>query len=192
MRSAGCALLRLIGPSFLVSHSFGAVHSILLSDQCPELVVGNVNVEPASIPFQSYIGNATSSVGRTANRPWGLTNTAITYDPPAASPSDLKTVTVGDDTPGLRSCILQVEPAKKLINIAKVPYVALTGEASPHITYDHCVINYLRQCGVKADFIKLGEIGIRGNGHFSFLEKNNLEIAAVAEKWIARISKRYK
>ena len=186
MRASGCELLSLIGPSYLISHSMGALHPILLSDQCPQLVAGNINVEPATIPFQSYTGNATSAVGRTPARPWGLTNTKITYDPSANAPTDLKKLDNETDTPALRSCIYQAEPARKLPQIAKVPNLALTGEASPHITYDQCVVNYLRQAGVKVDWIKLGEIGIHGNGHFLFLEKNNLQIAEVVETWINR------
>ncbi|CAL8584003.1 hypothetical protein XPA_009613 [Xanthoria parietina] len=189
MRASGCELLSLIGPSYLISHSIGALHPILLSDQCPQLVAGNINVEPTTIPFQSFTGSANSSSGRTPARPWGLTNTRITYDPPANAPTDLKRVNNETDTPALRSCIYQAEPARKLPQIAKVPYVALTGEASPHITYDQCIINYLRQAGVKVDWIKLGEINIHGNGHFLFLEKNNLEIAAVVEKWIKKTRK---
>ena len=34
------------------------------------------------------------------------------------------------------------------------------------------------------DFIRLADIGIRGNGHFLMLEKNNLEIAAVIADWL--------
>ena len=64
--------------------------------------------------------------------------------------------------------------------------MAFTGEASPHITYDQCVVNYLRQAGVKVDWIKLGEVGVHGNGHFSFLEKNNLDVAEVVEDWIQK------
>ncbi|KAI9786708.1 MAG: hypothetical protein M1816_007849 [Peltula sp. TS41687] len=148
MRASGCALLRRIRPSFLIGHSFGALFPILLSDECPDLVAGNDNLEPATIPFQSYTGNATSVVGRTPNRVWGLTNTPITYQPPISSPDELKTISVGEDTPGLRSCILQMEPARQLPRIAQVPYVAITGEASPHTTYDHCVVNYLEQAQV--------------------------------------------
>jgi hypothetical protein len=187
MRAAGCTLLRLIGPSFLVSHSIGALWPILMSDECPELVAANINVEPTTIPFQSYTGNATSPVGRTVTRPWGLTNTQIRYDPPASSPDELARVTVGEDTPALRSCIMQAEPARRLPNIARVPYVALTAEASPHITYDHCIINYLRQAGVRADWFKLAEHGIRGNGHFLHLEKNNLQSAALVQRWISAL-----
>ncbi|KAL9593721.1 MAG: hypothetical protein Q9219_007418 [cf. Caloplaca sp. 3 TL-2023] len=192
MRASGCALLKMLAPqkSYLISHSIGALHPILLSNDCPELIAGNINLEPATIPFQSYTGNATSGVGRTTNRPYGLTNTPITYEPPVQSASDLKTVNNETDTPALRSCIYQAEPARKLPQIAKVPYVALTGEASPHITYDQCVVNYLRQAGVKVDWIKLGEIGIKGNGHFGFLELNNGKIADVVLDWIKKYGKR--
>jgi hypothetical protein len=37
---------------------------------------------------------------------------------------------------------------------------------------------------VPVDFIKLADIGIRGNGHFLMLEKNNMEIAAVIADWM--------
>jgi len=31
--------------------------------------------------------------------------------------------------------------------------------------YDHCTLKYLEQAGVRPMFIKLADIGIRGNGH---------------------------
>lgn len=107
MRYAGCELLSHIDSSFLVSHSIGAIHPILLSDECPSLVAGNVNLEPGNIPFESYVGNESSSVGRTAARPFGLRVTNLHYDPPISDYTDLITETVGDDTPALRSCIQQ-------------------------------------------------------------------------------------
>jgi len=39
---------------------------------------------------------------------------------------------------------------------------------------------------VPVDFTRLADIGIRGNGHFLMLEKNNLEIAAVIADWLDR------
>ncbi|KAE9367685.1 alpha/beta-hydrolase [Stipitochalara longipes BDJ] len=178
MRYAGCELLSLIGPSFLVSHSIGAIHPILLSDECPSLVVGNVNLEPGNIPFESYVGNATSSVGRTAARPFGLTVTNLNYDPPISNYTDLITETVAEDTLALRSCIQQSNSTANytihtLPNVAKVPYVAFTGEASPHITYDHCVMNYLNQVGVNTNWIKMADVGVHGNARFGYLELNN-------------------
>jgi hypothetical protein len=39
---------------------------------------------------------------------------------------------------------------------------------------------------VPVEFIRLADIGIRGNGHFLMLEKNNLDIAAVIADWLDR------
>ncbi|KAH8649353.1 hypothetical protein BX600DRAFT_419518, partial [Xylariales sp. PMI_506] len=190
MRVAGCELLRLIGKSFLVSHSIGAIHPILLSDECPELVAGNINLEPGNIPFESYVGNATSSVGRTAARPFGLTVTNLNYDPPYASVDDVITETVGVDTPAKRSCIQQStnHTIHKLPNVAKVPYVAFTGEASPHATYDHCVIQYLNQVGVATEWYKLQDLGVKGNAHFGYMELNSVEYFKAVESVISNLT----
>lgn len=182
MRASGCALLELIGPSFLISHSIGTLHPITLSNDCPALVAGNINIEPDTVPFEDY--TSTVFPNRVATRPWGLTNTHLTYSPAISNYTELNTVTVGNDTIALRSCIQQAEPARTLPEIAKVPYVALTGSASPHMTYDQCIINYLKQAGVAADWIKMGDIGIYGNAHFGYLEKNSIEYFKVIHDWI--------
>ncbi|KAF2087650.1 alpha/beta-hydrolase [Saccharata proteae CBS 121410] len=186
MRSSGCTLLSLIGPSFLISHSIGSLHPVLLSNDCPSLVAGNINLDGATIPFQSYTGNSTSPVGRTLNRPWGLTNTRIDYEPAISNYTELVTETVGVDTPANRSCIMQVEPVHTLPKIAQVPYVLFTGQASPHTTYAHCLISYLEQTGGSPDWIKLWEVGLYGNAHFAHLELNNLEVFDQVHKWILK------
>lgn len=189
MRNAGCELLSIIGKSFLVSHSIGALHPILLSDECPDLIQGNLNLEPTTIPFESVLGSFNSSNGgRTPARKWGLANTPLGYVPPAATPEDLRPVRLGQDTPGNRSCLRQMDPPRALPNINRVPYVALTGEASQHAGYDHCIIEYLRQAGGSPEWIKLADIGIKGNGHFGYLEKNSEEIAKVVEGWFRKHS----
>ncbi|KAL8946993.1 MAG: hypothetical protein Q9183_007836, partial [Haloplaca sp. 2 TL-2023] len=127
MRKAGCELLSIIGKSFLISHSIGALHPILLSDECPELIQGNLNPEPTTTPFESLLGNFDSpNRGRRRALKWGLANTHLTYSPPAARPEELKTVMVGEDTPAKRSCTLQADPPRSLPNIVRVPYVAVT------------------------------------------------------------------
>ena len=62
----------------------------------------------------------------------------------------------------------------------------LTGEASFHAPTDHCYPKLLDQAGVHITWIKLADIGIHGNGHAMMLEKNNLEIADVIYKWLAK------
>ncbi|KAL0934100.1 uncharacterized protein CTRU02_210899 [Colletotrichum truncatum] len=181
LRASGCELLSLLGEkAYLVSHSIGARGPILLSNDCPQYIAANINLEGTTIPFWSY----GYDLGGTPANPWGLANTPLDYDPPVASADELETVVVGNETLALRSCHMQKEPARKLPKIASVPFLMVTGEASVHITYDHCLVNYLKQVGGQPEWIKLGEIGIHGNGHFLHLEKNSLEIAEVVNDWI--------
>ena len=60
----------------------------------------------------------------------------------------------------------------------------MSAEASFGAPMAHCNAAYLKSAGVPVDFIRLADIGIRGNGHFLMLEKNNLEIAAVIADWL--------
>ncbi|KAH6690382.1 Alpha/Beta hydrolase protein [Plectosphaerella plurivora] len=181
MRAAGCELLKLIGEkSYLISHSLGSRTPVLLSNDCPEYVAGNINLEAATSPFWAYAW----TLGGFPSSPWGLTNTPVDYEPAVTDASELKIVSVGNETLAHRNCILQAEPARKLPKIASVPYVMVTGEASVHATYDHCVVDFLRQAGGDPEYIKLADLGIKGNGHFFHLELNNLEIAEIVSGWI--------
>jgi len=68
-----------------------------------------------------------------------------------------------------------------------MPIVIVTAEASYHAAYDHCcTVQYLEQAGVRPTFIKLGEAGIRGNGHMLMLEKNSDDIAKLLSRWLSR------
>ncbi|KAM0193851.1 hypothetical protein ACHAPQ_010662 [Fusarium lateritium] len=181
LRAGGCELLSKLGAkAFLISHSLGSRNPLLLSNDCPEYIAGNINLEAATSPFWSYA----EGLGGYAGSPWGLTNTPVTYDPPVSDPSELESESVGNETLAHRNCYLQVEPARKLPQINKVPYLLLTGEASVHVTYDHCVIDFLKQAGGKPEWIKLANRGIKGNGHFLHVEKNNLKIAGLVDAWI--------
>ena len=77
-------------------------------------------------------------------------------------------------------------PARTLPNLQKMPILVLTSEASYHAPYDHCTVKFLQQAGVKPTFVKLVDLGIRGNSHVMMLEKNNREIAAVIAKWLTQ------
>ncbi len=180
MRFAGAALLEKIGPSFLVSHSLGGSYPWLIADEVPDKVKGIVSLEPVSPPFESLDGPTPFPT-----RKYGLTEAAMTFAPPVNDPKvDLPTVKEGVDTPARRACRLQQEPAKQLVNLKKVPVLVIVGEASIHATYDHCTVEFLEQAGVKTKFIRLEDIGIFGNGHFHFIEKNNIEIVKVAKQWM--------
>ena len=184
VQAAGCELLSKIGPSFLVAHSYGAVFPWLMADSCTEKVQGIFGIEPDTTPFESY-----DLPQAMPTRPYGISNAPLTYSPAvndAANELAKNAVTVGTDTPGNRSCLLQGEPARKLPNLAKVPIYFYTTQASVHITYDHCLAAYLRQAGVPVQWQLLEDLGILGNGHFSFVEKNNLQLAKLADGWFKK------
>ena len=110
------------------------------------------------------------------------------YDPPVSSAADLETELVEARDANSSKCYRQVEPARQLVNIAKVPNLLLTSEGGYHAVYDYCTVEFARQAGVKVDYVPLETVGIHGNGHFMFLERNNLEIAAkVVSPWLDNI-----
>jgi hypothetical protein len=62
----------------------------------------------------------------------------------------------------------------------------VTAEASYRAVYDHGTSNYLTQAGVSNTFSRLESVGIHGNGHMVMLEKNNLAVAALLQKWLGQ------
>jgi hypothetical protein len=80
-------------------------------------------------------------------------------------------------------CFTQAEPARKLPNLAGIPILILTSEASYHAPYDHCTSKWLEQAGAKNTFVRLADRNIRGNGHMMMLEKDNLDISAFLRRW---------
>lgn len=186
MRAAGASLLDRIGPAILLTHSQGGTHGWLWADVRPQLVKAIVAVEPTGPPFSSMV------VKERPMKSYGITDIPLTFEPPANSPADdgnapLDTETHpasdGDSPP----CVLQAEPARRLVNLSRIPVLLETGEASAHAGYDDYTVRFLRQAGVYVEHLKLADVGIRGNGHMQFLEKNNLEIIEVLERWITKI-----
>lgn len=181
MRKSGCDLLSIIGPSYLISHSAGSIYPILLSNDCGASVAGNINLESATTPF---FFPSTGSLSGTFTRAWGPVDVPIDYEPAVTDSSQLVSVEVGNNTLAHRSCYLQAEPARLLPKISSVKYLMVTSEASVHVTYDHCTIQFLQQAGGNPEWIQLADKGIHGNGHFMHLELNNLEIAVLVHGWI--------
>ncbi|MCJ1268024.1 hypothetical protein MMC22_007910 [Lobaria immixta] len=184
-QNAGAALLDLIGPSILVTHSQSGPIGFLIADVRPSLVRALVNLEPMGPPFEEAVFNSGSHT-----RPYGLTTIPLSYSPPIDNvTTDLATVKVPSTNPERSDCLLQASSTpRKLRNLAKVPMLLVTSEASYHTVYDYCTVRYLRQGGVDVEHLELSREGIHGNGHMFFLEKNNLAIAARLERWIQKFS----
>ncbi|THC88696.1 hypothetical protein EYZ11_011853 [Aspergillus tanneri] len=181
MKAAGEQLLDRIGPAVVITHSQGGLYGWSWADSRPDLVKALIQIEPKGPPFQEVIFSHDFS------RPWGLTSIPLTYDPPPTDmTSPLSMQTVPANSSDVLPCIIQQEPARKLVNLAKVPILIDTGEASYHAQYDYCFIQFLRQAGVAVEHLDLCKVGIHGNAHLQFLEKNSDEIAQVLHQWIMK------
>ena len=187
-RDAIVALLEKIGASILLTHSQSGAFGWPVADARPDLVKAIVAVEPNGPPFFNVDNVPAPEWFRDAvpqTRPWGVTADRLAYSPVAANASDLVIVRQDKpDGPDLVRCWLQKMPGRQLPNLARVPILIITAEASYHAPYDHCTVKYLEQSGVRPDWIKLAEVGIHGNGHMMMLEKNNADIANVMSRWL--------
>ncbi len=183
------ALLEKIGPSVVLTHSQAGVFGWAVSDQRPDLVKAHVAVEPNGPTFYDikFKGGGVwyERVGEARARPYGITRVPLHFEPPVSSPTDLTIVQADQPArPDVIRCWLQAEPARQLPNLAKVPAVIVTGEASFRATMDDCTGAFLAQAGAKPDRLALAEHGIHGNGHMMMLEANNQQVADAIIEWI--------
>ena len=180
-RDAGAALLDKIGPAIVMTHSQSGAIGWPIADARPRLVKAIVAAEPSGPPFANAV------FGEQPARLWGVTDIPMTYDPPIKSEKELVVVRQEKaDGPNLERCRLQGQPVRRLPNLAGIPILILAAESSYHAVYDHCTAKYLDQAGAKNTYVRLEEVGLRGNGHMLMIEKNNLEIAAFIEQWLAK------
>lgn len=178
-QKAGAALLDRIGPAVLITHSQSGLLGWVIADARPDLVKGIVAIEPSGPPFHN------TSKGNPPARDYGITDIPVAYDPPIASAAELQTEQQAEpEAADLIACTLQQEPARQLANFRNIPIMVTVSEASYHAPYDHCTARFLQQAGAPAEFIRLPEQGIHGNGHMMMLEKNNLEVADMISGWI--------
>jgi pimeloyl-ACP methyl ester carboxylesterase len=172
-------LLDKIGPAILLTHSQGGSFGWPVADARPKLVKGIVAIEPSGPPFNAVEGRPRRGLE------WGVSDIPLAYDPPAEAPTDLAAVP-HRAAEHLAVCELQQEPARRLVNLQHIPVLVMTGEASYHAAYDHGTVEFLRQAGVRVDFVRLAERGIHGNGHMMMLEANSLAIAACLDDWMVK------
>lgn len=166
MQKAGAALLDKIGEAILLGHSAGGVPLWALADARPKAVKAIIAMEASGPPFHDPI------FPNIAFPSLGLTDIPLNYDPPLPNGSTLLETTVvpsGGEPDELQNCTMQVVPARQLPNLKEIPVLFTTAEASFHAVYDRCTVLYLKQVGVSVEWVRLQDVGIRGNGHFHFL-----------------------
>lgn len=190
-RRSVVALLDRIGPAILLTHSQSAPIGFGVVDDAPDKVKALIAVEPNGPAFYGvkYKGAPTWFADGSLDRPYGITQTPMTFDPPIAAPQELNPKQeAAADGPEVVRCWLP-DPARTLPHLAGKPILILGSEASYHVPYDHCTAKFLTAAGVQNDFVRLPEVGITGNGHMMMLEKNSTEIAAWMAGWLDKAVK---
>ena len=167
-------------PIILVLHSGESATGWVIADQRAKVIKGIVAAEPVAPPIVNEERGQTGP-----GRLWGLSNLPIHYDPPIKDPSELHPVKEEKaDGPDLHRCWVQHEPAHKLVNLQGIPVLEVSGEASYHRPYSHCVAKWLNQAGVKTQFVRLEDVGLPGNGHQFMSEKNSAGISKFFMDWL--------
>jgi pimeloyl-ACP methyl ester carboxylesterase len=188
-RDAAVALIDRIGPAVLLVHSRSGAFAWPIADRRRSLVKAIVALEPSGPPAHDVDFNGAPEwfADNPHLKPYGLVDVPLTYDPPVDDASPL--TFVREDTPERSDCVrcwMQAAPARKLVNLLNIPILIVTAEASHHASYDHCTVRYLAQAGVKSTFVRLEDVGIRGNGHMMMLENNSDVIAGMTVDWLDR------
>ncbi len=184
-RDALAALLDRIGPAVILTHSRSGPYGWLLADARPGLVKGIIAIEPNGPAFRNQPSQAGQAPPSATDRAWGISYARLTFDPTAADPADLGPQQVPPEAPDLIGCWQMSGPRRKLVNLIGVPVLIVTSEAGYHAQYDQCTSEFLTAAGVRNEHLRLETHGIHGNGHLMMSEKNNLEIAALIEHWLA-------
>jgi pimeloyl-ACP methyl ester carboxylesterase len=186
-RDAAVDLLDTIGtPVILLTHSQGGGVGWDVAERRPNLVRSIVTIEPGG-PQIGGVNTATVEPGNRNPNSWGLTTTPFRFDPPITSPSELNVrLEERSERPDEVRCWMQVEPARKLVNFQKIPVLAISANGTYHRVYDPCIPKWLNQAGVKTDFVRLEEAGIRGNGHMMMLEKNSDDVLKFITDWLQK------
>ena len=186
-RPAGIALLETIGtPVIMFTHSQGGGFGFDITESRPNLVRAMVTAEPGGPQFG---GADTAKVTPGPRNPnsWGLTNMQYEYDPPANAPSELQVaLEEKSERPDEVRCWMQVEPARKLARWKTIPVLAISASGTYHRVYDPCIPKFLKQAGVRAEFVRLEEVGIRGNSHMMMSERNSDDVIKFVIGWIRK------
>jgi pimeloyl-ACP methyl ester carboxylesterase len=91
---------------------------------------------------------------------------------------------IGHFAHGLTSLPLTFGPGESEGKLDGLPVAFVSAESSPLGPSCHQSAEFLRRCGADVTELRLGELGIHGNGHAMMLEKNNAEVSAVITEWI--------
>ncbi|HTI42439.1 MAG TPA: hypothetical protein VL693_11495 [Vicinamibacterales bacterium] len=184
---AGIALLDRIGkPVILLTHSQGGGIGFDVAEARSQYIAGMVSIEPGG-PQIGNVDTAKVAYTRTNPNSWGLTTNKYEFDPPINSPAELKTHLEPSERPGDEvGCYMQDQPVHKLVHFQNMRILSISAEGTYHRVFDVCIPKWLNQAGAKDDFVRLEDVGIHGNMHEMFLDRNSDEVIKFIDNWLRK------
>jgi len=145
-----------------------------------------VSIEPGG-PQIGNVDTAKVAYTRTNPNSWGLKTNKYDFDPPINSPAELKTHLEPSERPGDEvGCYMQDAPVHKLVHFQNMRILSVSAEGTYHRVYDSCIPKWLNQAGAKDDFVRLEDVGIHGNMHEMFLDKNSDDVIKFIDGWLRK------
>jgi pimeloyl-ACP methyl ester carboxylesterase len=136
------------------------------------------------------VANARASVVKgivTVEPGGGIDRQMLNYDPPISAIADLKTYTEEKgEREGENGCRMQTEPVRKLAanGLRDIPILDISGDGGYHRAGDACPPKWINQAGGHAEFVRLEDVGIKGNGHMMMFEKNSDVVVKFIGNWM--------
>ena len=81
---------------------------------------------------------------------------------------------------------MQDEPVHKLVHFQNMRILSISAEGTYHRVFDVCIPKWLNQAGAKDDFVRLEDVGIHGNMHEMFLDRNSDEVIKFIDGWLKK------
>ena len=186
MRPAGIALLEMIGtPVIMFTHSQGGGFGFDITESRPNLVRAMVTAEPGGPQFGGA-DTAKVEAGTAQSQFVGADEHALRVRPAGECAGGPAGGARSRSPTGRTKCAAgcRCEPARKLVKWQNIPVLAISANGTYHRVYDPCIPKFLNQAGVKTDFVRLEDVGIRGNSHMMMLEKNSDDVIEFVVDWI--------
>jgi hypothetical protein len=115
-----------------------------------------------------------------------MSSIPVTYEPPVSDPAEIKTQWVASPEPGHRrllpadgACASAAESAQHASGLRdRRLVVCVTGQSRRR--------GISETAGVQAEELRLGSLGIKGNGHMMMVEKNSRQVLQPIIDWIGK------
>ena len=74
----------------------------------------------------------------------------------------------------------------KLVHFQNMRILSISAEGTYHRVFDVCIPKWLNQAGAKDEFVRLEDVGIHGNMHEMFLDRNSDEVIKFIDGWLRK------